>query len=102
MLELLPSVQEPNDENSKRANLSWKGKLAILLLYNENSLSLESIASNLTEVVRNPRKKIIESFVVQKYFFDIGECYQLSQRRKFAIDDVEFRRDIRPNYFLKR
>ncbi|XP_043279695.1 protein MMS22-like [Venturia canescens] len=51
MLDLLPPVEELTNERGKRYNLSWKGKLAVLLLYNENSMSLESIVTHFVNVV---------------------------------------------------
>ncbi|CAK9817611.1 Protein MMS22-like [Anthophora quadrimaculata] len=44
MLDLLPLTKEYNNENSKKYNLIWKGKLALLLLYSELKLSFKSIA----------------------------------------------------------
>lgn len=56
MLDLLPPVQELTNENEKRYNISWKGMLAVLVLYNENSMNLESISSKFTNVVNNKTK----------------------------------------------
>ncbi|OAD54304.1 Protein MMS22-like [Eufriesea mexicana] len=44
MLDLLPITKEYNSENSKKHNLIWKGKLAVLLLYNNFKLDLINIA----------------------------------------------------------
>ncbi|KAF3426824.1 hypothetical protein E2986_01096 [Frieseomelitta varia] len=44
MLDLLPLSKEYNRENSKKHNLIWKGKLAVLLLYNDLKLNLTNIA----------------------------------------------------------
>ncbi|XP_046143371.1 protein MMS22-like isoform X3 [Osmia bicornis bicornis] len=45
MLDLLPAIREYNSENSKKYILIWKGKLTVLLLYNDLKLNLTSIAS---------------------------------------------------------
>ncbi|XP_043598632.1 protein MMS22-like isoform X2 [Bombus pyrosoma] len=45
MLDLLPLSKEYNNENGKKHNLIWKGKLAVLLLYNDLKLNLANIAS---------------------------------------------------------
>lgn len=44
MLDLLPLTKEYNNENSKKHNLIWKGKLAVLILYNDFKLNLTNIA----------------------------------------------------------
>ncbi|KAG9429298.1 protein MMS22-like isoform X1 [Apis mellifera carnica] len=44
MLDLLPLTKEYNNENSKKHNLIWKGKLAVLILYNDFRLNLTNIA----------------------------------------------------------
>lgn len=53
MLNLLPSnldLEDTNDE--KKASLIWKGRLIVLLLYNEQKLSFENInAESFTETV---------------------------------------------------
>ncbi|XP_014477165.1 PREDICTED: protein MMS22-like isoform X2 [Dinoponera quadriceps] len=51
MLELLPSTNEVNNENNKKHNLVWKGKLVCLLLFNEKGLSFSSIANHFTETI---------------------------------------------------
>ncbi|XP_032672061.1 protein MMS22-like [Odontomachus brunneus] len=51
MLELLPSTHEANNENNKKYNLVWKGKLACLLLFNEKRLSFSAIAGHFTETI---------------------------------------------------
>ncbi|XP_033366135.1 protein MMS22-like isoform X2 [Bombus vosnesenskii] len=45
MLDLLPLSKEYNNENGKKHNLIWKGKLTVLLLYNDLKLNLANIAS---------------------------------------------------------
>ena len=42
--DLLPVTKEYNNETSKKYNLIWKGKLAILLLHSEFRLSFANIA----------------------------------------------------------
>lgn len=51
MLELLPPTHEANNENNKKYNLVWKGKLACLLLFNKKRLSFSGIAGHFTETV---------------------------------------------------
>ncbi|KAG7210314.1 hypothetical protein KM043_011855 [Ampulex compressa] len=51
LLNLLPSIKELNIENDKKTNLIWKGKLVVLLLYNEFKLNISSIACSFTDMV---------------------------------------------------
>ncbi|XP_053997170.1 protein MMS22-like [Hylaeus anthracinus] len=51
MLDLLPLTKEYNSENSKKYILIWKGKLAILLLYNDLRLNFGNIASSYIDTV---------------------------------------------------
>lgn len=51
MLDLLPLTKEYNGENSKKYNLIWKGKLALLLLYSDLKLNVTNIASTYVDTV---------------------------------------------------
>lgn len=51
MLDLLPTVHNFNNENARKSNLIWKGKLVILLLFNELGLNFTHIINNITETV---------------------------------------------------
>ncbi|XP_076234655.1 protein MMS22-like [Calliopsis andreniformis] len=51
MLDLLPLTKEYNSDNSKKYSLIWKGKLAILLLYNDLKLNFTNIASYYIDTV---------------------------------------------------
>ncbi|XP_035727312.1 protein MMS22-like isoform X1 [Vespa mandarinia] len=51
MLDLLPSVHNINNENARKCNLIWKGRLVILLLFNELGLNFTHVINNITETV---------------------------------------------------
>ncbi|EFN83552.1 Uncharacterized protein C6orf167 [Harpegnathos saltator] len=51
MLELLPSTHEANNENNRKYNLVWKGKLTCLLLFSEKGLSFDPIIGYFTETI---------------------------------------------------
>ncbi|KAI4498080.1 hypothetical protein M0802_006904 [Mischocyttarus mexicanus] len=51
MLDLLPLMQNFNNENARKYHLIWKGKLVILLLFHELGLNYTHIMKNITETV---------------------------------------------------
>lgn len=87
MWDLLPDVTNVEVENPRRVLLSWKGHLAILLVYKENNLHLEPISNKIINIVnticcrrdelgRNMMAMCVETFKIifnNNENFDHGE-----------------------------
>ncbi|KAK2579413.1 hypothetical protein KPH14_003271 [Odynerus spinipes] len=51
MLDLLPSVHNFGKKSARKCSLIWKGKLVVLLLFNEHKLNFSNIINNFMETV---------------------------------------------------
>lgn len=97
MANLLPSALEWSDATGgKKCCLTWKSRLTVLLLYNEQKLLFKDIAASFTDTVNctiSVGKYDRSMLNNQTCLYKSGQCDILSQRRILPFhDDVVHRR----------